>query len=230
MAGEIKSSAELRLIFKETYNSPPLAEKVLASYGVTAEISCYQRSNGIIDFLTDATFSYPIDCARNSLVSQQPTSRNLEGHSTPKVYQGTTVQSYRIKFGNPFPGPCHDVAQHCVELIYLFDAFHDHMTLVDNESSSSRGTPDEAPASNATLRETLQRHWISFIVDDQSDVSESQTAEPSITVYGKDGRATVESLVSGQEWVEQKERFKLLAADWKGALAALKTITGTVLM
>lgn len=85
---------------------------------------------------------------------------------------------------------------------------------------------NETPVSNAALRETLQRQWISFIADDRSDSEQSQVAESPIAVYGKDRRVAVESMTSGPEWIKQEERLKLLAADWKGATAALKEITG----
>jgi hypothetical protein len=84
---------------------------------------------------------------------------------------------------------------------------------------------DAIPASNAVLREALQRQWISFIADDRSETFDLQVEAP-ITVYGKDRRAIVESLSSGSEWIQQEERLKLLAADWKGATAALKEVTG----
>jgi hypothetical protein len=89
--------------------------------------------------------------------------------------------------------------------------------------------PDQNLVSNAELREVLQRQWISFIADDQSDVSlDPSLGELPITVYNRDRRIVVESMTSSPEWIEQQERFRLLAADWKGATAAFKAIVGIV--
>ena len=238
---------------------------MLDSYGIAAKLSGDDLNDTITRFFTDATFSHPLDCARNSLLSQQPAEKTRftpEKTPWPTVYQHTTVQSYRIKFGNPFPGQCYEVAQHCVEVIYLFDAFHDHMILVDPPnilSAEATGTRspasasddsgylsertgtnaeetkpvdrDRVPASNADLRGKLQQKWISFIVDDQSEVLEMQKEHNDkawIAVYGKDRRIAVESLTSRLDWIKQKQRFELLAEDWKSASAALKRITGGV--
>jgi hypothetical protein len=143
VAANIQSVADLRAIFEERYTSPSLAKKVLESYGLMSEISQTQLTDRITDFLTDVTFTYPVNCARRFLAGQQPQSGNVESHQASKVYQRTTVLSYKIKFGNPFQGPCCQVAQHCIELIYLFDAFHDHMALVDEESLSPQSIPSE---------------------------------------------------------------------------------------
>jgi hypothetical protein len=144
----------------------------------------------------------------------------------------------------------------------LFDAFHDHLTLIDGECSSSQSiicdTPysqaslsqptdsgylsaseelsvhneglsisvNETPVSNAALRNMLQAQWISFISGEVSDVEDLKIGQAPITLYGKDRRIYVTSMTSDLEWLKQAERLKLLAADWKGATAALKEITG----
>jgi hypothetical protein len=86
---------------------------------------------------------------------------------------------------------------------------------------------DETSVSNAVLRETLQRQWISFIADERYDSEQSQFGELPIVVYGKDRRVAVESMKSGEEWIKQEERLRLLTADWTGVTAALKDMIGT---
>jgi hypothetical protein len=199
-------------------------------YGLTTEASQTELTAGITGFLTDTAFSYPVACARKSFTHQPYSRRHQnvisddENMSNSDLYQTTCVQNYRIKFGNPFPGPEFGVAQHCVELIYLFDAFHDHMALVDVDITVREQM--QAPILSTFLASMLQQHWISFIVEDRK----SETDESDVTVYEKTKTISVENLKTGTEWIQQEERFTLLAADWKGVLQVFKKITGQVLM
>lgn len=162
------------------------------------------------------------------------------GEVKPEIFHSSSVQSYKVKFGNPFPGPYHDVAHHCVDLIYLFDAFHDDLLATDNPSveSTSPGpaTPDsgylslprKGKVSNSALRQDIQRQWINFIVDDHTkDVKEQHHSgkDARILVYGTDRIPVEESLEFDLEWVEQKNRFGLLAEHPDKLKLALSSIS-----
>ena len=129
----IESALQIRQIFERSFTIPSLADEIFKAYGFAHNMPKSQITDRILSFLTDIKFSYPVHCARKTLTTQQPSSTDVGDQPTPKIYHSTTVQSYKIKFGNPFQGPNFQVAQHCVELIYLFDAFHDHLELVDQE-------------------------------------------------------------------------------------------------
>lgn len=42
-----------------------------------------------------------------------------------------------MRFGNPFPGPFHGVAHHCVDLIYIFDCYRGYLEQADREEAKA---------------------------------------------------------------------------------------------
>jgi hypothetical protein len=132
--------AGVRDIFERSFTSVSTAEKVLASYGIIRRGPVITRptlTNIILDFLTEVSFTCPVAFARNSLATQQPSPSNLESQQTPQVKQRSMVESYKIKFGNPFPGEDYQTPNHGVELVYLFDGFHGHLAKIDEKEKSS---------------------------------------------------------------------------------------------
>lgn len=90
-------------------------------------------------------FGLPLFKARKFFASTQ---------HADEFFHPTTVQSYKVKFGNPWPGPSKDVSHHCVEIIYLFDAFHDDLVKIDNIEQALTGQltpPGSPPPSSASL-------------------------------------------------------------------------------
>lgn len=222
---EISNISKIRSLFLELSTSHDIAETLMLKYGLTAEVSPARLTAGIIRFLTDAAFGYPVACARKSFTDRRHAKKyNTEvvgdkSASDPQIHQTISVQNYRIKFGNPFPGPDMGVAHHCVELIYLFDAFHDHIALVDAERNVKENMG--LLVSEAALVSKVQGKWISFVVQDQN----TDGNETDITTYKRDKTVSVENLETGAERILQEERFALLAAEWKSVLKVLKGIT-----
>ena len=184
--GNIDSFEEARAIFENEYPSSRASNEILETYRLAPGVPPPILRDRLTRFLTDVLFSYPAHCARSAFSS----SRQERGIPRP------SVQSYRVKFGNPFSGRNKGVAHHCVELIYLFDSFHDDLRRADklDESSSQadgiRGQGSETPGfvyqtdvetstemfngsaenmmqkTNAELVHEIQDRWIRFIFDD----------------------------------------------------------------
>ena len=125
-----------------SYSSPAACKEIMTAYDIIADIPRRELIHRIGKFLSDAVFSFPVYRARNSFVNRHPKIPNsvVQGNhledTTMVPYSDnplhTGIHSYRIKFGNPFPGEQFNVAQHCVELIYLFDAFHEDLERADH--------------------------------------------------------------------------------------------------
>lgn len=184
-------------------------------YRIEAGASLPTLHQSLIGFTTDVTFGYSIYSAYQGL------SRQGQGNATQKIddaplstQRATTAQCYSIKFGNPFPGPSHEVAHHCVDLIYIFDAFHDDLEAQDGQSPGH-----VAAVSNAALRQDIQSTWVDFIVGDAKNVREGVAL-----VYGKDRIARMENLHDDPEWVEQRRKLDWIGAHRQEAAAVLDKV------
>lgn len=118
---KINSFEEVRVLFDNAYTSPTASNEILAAYQLEPELPLPRLHDRLTRFLSDVIFSYPTHRARSFLASY----RQGQGILHPGVH------SYRVQFGNPFPGRNKGVAHHCVELIYLFNAFYDELKKVD---------------------------------------------------------------------------------------------------
>ncbi|KAH7139897.1 para-nitrobenzyl esterase [Dactylonectria estremocensis] len=219
----------IKPIFTRTYADPVLRSKILHAYGFNDSSSENDTLQSLHRFLNESTFELSVSLARTSLRNR----RRVEGRP-----EGKTVHSFHVEFGNPFPGPGQGISHHCVELIYLFEAFHDALALADqgilkpyqdpsdsvaNEKSEPTSTAsdsgnkvqtekEETTGSNRThlaLAQAIQDHWLDFIVPDKVAIG---GAIDEITVFGKDLSTRVESL-DGPAWQARQERWGLLAKD-----------------
>jgi carboxylesterase type B len=120
----------------------PIADAILHAYKFTPNSETQALYRGLIQFLSDAIFGLPVHEARRSLTSS---------NNTPKEHP-TTVQSYRVEYTNPFPGLLQSLAHHCIDLLYIFDAFHVDLAKTNEQS-------------NQDLVVAMQTHWIDFIWD-----------------------------------------------------------------
>lgn len=191
---KIQSYSEIQSIVEQAYASQSTPNAVLQAYHLAPETPLPDLHLALIQFMTDTKFGLPVHNARCSLASS---SNDEEGHPT-------AVQSYRIQYTNPFSGPLSTLAHHCVDLLYIFDAFHEHLAQVGDKT-------------NQVLVEAMQKHWIDFIWDGcRSRTSECGVKEDEITVYGKDRIAVVKSLKMDEECLERERRFELLGRDLAG--------------
>lgn len=172
-----------------------------------------QLHEAILQFLSDMQFGNPVQLAREELMSWDlsKTKDTADGTSA----RSTAVQSYRVKFGNPFPGINYAKAQHCVELIYIYDCFAEALRDAD------KTLPAQA-VTHASLVERIQADWIRFITapstGDQYGLA---------TVYDVERTAVTVSMVSDRDFSERKARFDLLNSYSLAAQQTIKELIGS---
>lgn len=168
----------------------------------------------IFRFLSDIQFGYPVQQAREDLMTWETSAKSLPQHTSASAVHPIQIHSYRVEVGNPFPGPNHGVAHHCVDLIYIYDAFHDALRAVD-VALPTDGT------SNADLVNRIQTDWVTFIA--ATSIGE---AKDLATVYGSDRNAKVVNMSSDKDWLNRKRRFDFISQYRNAARQAAKIITG----
>lgn len=98
-------------------------------------------------------------------------------------------------------------AHHGVELIYLFDAFHEQLVELD-EMSTGQGVVKHMELVR------VQDHWIGFIVRR----AVQKVGDKEVLVKGEDGDTRVEMLHEMSRWVERKRRLEVLGRDVKSMI------------
>ncbi|KAL0936819.1 para-nitrobenzyl esterase [Colletotrichum truncatum] len=222
-AGFVQNDVDLKrlqTIFAESYGTPARGDEILNAYGlVKGSEQSVLRAN-YERFLSDAKFDLPIYMLQTTLSKQRRAD----------LGDATSIQPYSIQFGNPFPGPKKGAAHHCVELIYLFDPFHNALVDADNgifmaypESSDELSARQETDATDSTVDDQSERrtvsnlelvgrvqdHYIGFI----TGKSTQKAAEGEMLVWGRDRTLRVENLEEDPMWVKRIGRLKLLQED-----------------
>ncbi|KAH7176261.1 Alpha/Beta hydrolase protein [Dactylonectria macrodidyma] len=222
---------KLRQGFAESYPTAEAGAQVLEAYGLVEGSEQSTLRTALERFHSDAVFDLGIYRARNLLSAQR----------LAKYGDATSIQPYHIEFGNPFPGTKRGCAHHGVDVIYMFDAFHDALADADNgifksyaeacaehsarpetestvqKTTSSSGT---SAVNHQKLVKSFQDHVIGFIVGN----SVQKVAEDEILIWGKDGSLRVEKLVETPRWTERIDRLKLLEKDTPSILKVLRTV------
>ena len=202
---KVQSYEELRSITEHAYTSKSMADAILKAYRLMPEGSKEELHQGLLQFMTDVKFGLPIRSATRSLASDS----HAAGENT------TTVQAYRIRYTNPFSGILSTLAHHCVELLYIFDAFYEDLAKAD--------------PSHQALVEAMQQHWIDFIWDGcETETSEYGVTEDEITVYEKDKTRVVRKLNEDPECIEREKRLELLAKDSIGMRKLWEMLSGAI--
>ncbi|KUJ09746.1 putative carboxylesterase [Mollisia scopiformis] len=255
---KINNFEQAQALFKAEFPTPSAAEDILNAYGISCKTPLDTVHRQLFRFVGDVMFGLPLFKARNFFTTKQEKSETTGDIEEPRFYHPTQVQSYKVKFGNPFLGPSHDVSHHCVELIYLFDAFHDDLVKIDHiehatadqltpplSSSSSSASlnriddsisPNTAPepATQPTTRK--KRPNIALKKDIQRHwiqfitKEESSIVEDEITVYNTDREIYTESLSGDNEWIEEAKRFEMLARYPEANRKVLKRLTQKLLI
>lgn len=204
---KIQTYQQAKLIFQEAYSSESDARAALQAYGIRPEVSVFGLHQSLVEFITDVKFGYSIFSAHREL------STLRAGHDV-QYQRPSTSQLYRVKFGNPFPGPRRSDAHHCVDLIYLFDAFHD-----DLDAEDQRPVQSTASVSNSTLRDEIQAVWIEFIAGNIKD-----SREDKLFVFGQDRTLRTESLTDDPEWMEKGRKFEMIGQHRHEAAKVMEKI------
>jgi carboxylesterase type B len=193
---DIGTFEQLNARLTSNFKSTEFVNKFYRAYGLEPNMPVAQLHERILQFLSDMQFGKPVQLAREELMDWDLSKTKVTANSTSA--RPTAVQSYRVKSGNPFPGINYGKAQHCVELIYIYDCFEKALRDVDKALPAGAVT-------NASLVERIQADWIRFITapstGDQYGLA---------TVYDLDRTAVTVSMASDREFTERKARFDLL--------------------
>ncbi|GLA20986.1 Alpha/Beta hydrolase protein [Aspergillus welwitschiae] len=192
--------------------SKEFLEDLYQAYGFEPDTPPTELRKRVLQMLTDIQFGYPVQCARQELRDWEVPRDKLT--ERPTITRPTAVHSYRMSVGNPFPGPRQGIAQHCVDLIYIYDCFADALRAADE------ALPAKAPT-NAALVFRVQEDWIRFITAPSLD---SQAG--NATVYGSDRTTSKIHMDSDRTWADRMHRFHILGRDWRSAQQAMQAITG----
>ncbi|KAF3395620.1 Para-nitrobenzyl esterase [Talaromyces pinophilus] len=183
-------------------------------YRLGANMPVASLHEQIFRFLSDIQFGYPVQQAREDLMTWGTSAKDLPQHKSASDVHPIQAHSYRVELGNPFPGPNHRVAHHCVDLIYIYDTFHDALRAIDMASPTNG-------ISNAELVDRIQTDWITFIA--APSINE---ARDLATVYGSDRNAKVVNMSSDKDWLDRKRRFDFISQHTNAARQAAKIVTG----
>lgn len=196
---------------------------ILEAYGISKDTPLDANYAALTRYITDVEFSQPVARARDFFLNVQPENASTKTQDPRDVaHHRTTVDVYKVLFGNPFPGPIHGIGHHCVEMIYQFDAFPKDLSLADQELASSRAEGDSL-ITHAALRDAIQDKWIKFIVNGNSQngaEASGLSGTSEATVYGVDQVARQEDFHHDVDWNKQKERFDILD-KYRGAADCL---------
>lgn len=233
--------ARVEMIFTAAYSDPVLRSEVMQAYGLVKSASEQELHRAVVRFLSDSTFDLPVHLLRTSLAERRRSARNAGGE--------TGISSFHIEFGNPFPGPHHGTAHHCVELIYLFKAFEDALAKADTglaalcqdpgqegcrsgagqDFDSGFGTPTTeqgeclVPEEIGYKRTNIELcHALQDLwLDFIVDGDSGPVKNPDeIIVFCKDRSTRIESLVSDPSWKGKLKHWEILAKDFDSAVRA----------
>jgi len=88
-------------------------------------------------------------------------------HEIARSFNGEKAFYYHMRYGNPFPGPFHDLAHHAVDLLFLFQTYSHLLS-----------------EKLAKAAEQMGNHWISFI--NGGDPWPAYSEEGTAMCYGPD--------------------------------------------
>ncbi|KAG9605105.1 alpha/beta-hydrolase, partial [Aureobasidium melanogenum] len=179
----LRDFAEIQALLRTSLSESAIAKFHLA-YPMDATLSLASLRRQITQFLSDYAFGHPVHLARGELGNRS------------SLHHTTSVQSFNVRYRNPFQEPEQAVSHHCVELIYVFDAFHEALQQVDAKAGSSE---------HADLVRATQKHWIEFITRaGEQDIADDQTV-----VWNLHGKTIVKTLTD-QDMILRTRRFKML--------------------
>lgn len=243
----VREYGQIRTFFRETIardsesDAATVTDTILGAYGIQPSISVEALQQALIDFASDTAFGYSIEIAHRDLSlsrSNSPPSHgdtNSAGHGAVPRRHATSARRYRIKFGNPFPGPNHGYAHHCVDLVYLFGVFQDFLLAQDEKDKAAASSSaeqhdrqrseDTGHVSNFALSQTIQRHWIDFIAGgSDSGASEPLPDEDSVLVFGRDRVARIQSLHHDPDWIALQRKFDVIGRHRRQAVAIVNRL------
>lgn len=182
-----------------------LSESAIANfhlaYPMDDTLSLASLDQQVTQFLSDYAFGHPVYSARSELETRS------------SLHHPTSVQAFRVLYRNPFQEPGQAVSHHCVELIYVFDAFHEALQQADAKACSSE---------HVDLVRATQKHWIEFIARPEGQV----IANDQVVLWSLDGQTIVKNL-EDPDMILRAQRFKILESMGAQASALFSVLTST---
>lgn len=227
--------------FTASYPSVASAERVLDIYNILPASSERELFDGLVKFISDTTVVHPTHRAADILARQRGENAAAKGLDPARV----GVHTFHLECGNPFVGPNHGVAHHAVDVIYIFDTFHDALERADKGFLEGYQEPGQKPSgaakavcdadhlekfgrSNVQLTEDIQDMFIQFIVEDTTE-SERRSNADAITTYGRDRAKRIESWSKTCKWAKRRQKYNLLEEDSDSLQRAIRRLVGDVL-
>lgn len=215
----LQTSDQIYDIFEPTIESTLARDELFQAYGIGSSLPSPVLRERLTRLFSDIEFGLPVHRARKDLSENNRTiCSDITAQETSRTHcvVPNVVRSYRVSFGNPFRGFSHNIAHHCVDLIYIYDCFHDALAVAD------RRTPaNNVVASNLDLVDVVQRFWIDFITNHNDGELEGEIDRCWATVFGADRRARLVKMDTDPEWVERSRRFDVLSKYWSARMARL---------
>ncbi|KAJ5902719.1 hypothetical protein N7495_003247 [Penicillium taxi] len=196
--------------FSSSTVDPQIVEKTLGHYRLSPEASLEDIKSGIYRLISEFQFSLPLYKAWKSFAGAD---------FKLKSFYETTARRYKVNFGNPFSnGPkkhLYGMSHHCVDLIYIFNAFPSEMNHADTLLKPSEVTND-------LLRQRMQSDWIDFIVSDGG-----QSFNPDTVVrYDKDRVTRVVKASEDDFFIQQLARLSFLGEHLTEIDSLVNAFTG----
>ncbi|KAJ5554203.1 hypothetical protein N7513_004162 [Penicillium frequentans] len=208
---KIESYTQLQDLLANKVAQPEFREKFNEIYGIHPDMPLPDLHEQIYHFLTDLQFGLPVHLARNEL---RKCSTTIQEAATEFVGRPTNTHSFRVDVGNPFPGPNYQKAQHCVDLIYIYDAFAEALRAVDEELPAG-------VVKNQAMVEAFQEDWIRFIADPIDGRQDGRA-----TYYNADRTTNVVHVEFDEKWSERTVRYEFLHTFYLSSQQALEALSG----
>lgn len=193
--------------------------KILHAYDIRSGMTTDDLQHELYRLLTEVLFTIPAQ-------------HSFRGSSERHARRSVCLRNYVFETGNPFAGPFHNRANHCVDLIYLFDCFHDDLRRVDYEeveymnNMSVRGN-NRPSRTNAEMVDDLQTRFIDFVYCDAPEVDpELDMKNVETVLYGQDRRSRTIDTTVDSGLAEDQLRYKTVRQAWATAQAIASAVTG----
>lgn len=191
-------------------------EKILDIYELKPGISMTELHDSLYRLFTDTLFAIPALHAVRKLQEQD-------------FHNALCLQQYDFNTGNPFPGQFHGKANHCVDLIYLFDCFHDALREVDRTESAEQNiktiTNSTRLRKNTELVDDMQSIFIDFIHSNFSGgFVGPPVGSPKTIVVDTDRGLSLQDPLTNVRLQERESRVKRLETVWESACSIVSVI------
>lgn len=171
---------------------PQVLKQLKDEYDLAPNIPLSDLRANLVQLLTDIVFGQPVYQAYSELTSNATVG-------TKNAFP-TKTQLFRIGYGNPWPGPTFRLAHHCVDIIYIYDAFHDTLRATDKEEELGANR-----VTNAELVKAMQELWINFIAGGGKEGR--GVNEDEILVFEKDRVGRTKNINEDKVFLARKKRL-----------------------